>query len=75
MKVKFKLFSTSSSWGKPAKQFAELEDQVNAWLADHPGIKIERAHMLSQPTFGWGLLAVAVWYDQPQATRGSEPAP
>lgn len=71
MRLKFKVFSSSSGWGKPATQFEELEEQVNSWLADHTDVSLDQAHMLSQPTFGWGQLAVAVWYRQPQSTRGS----
>lgn len=62
MKRKVKMLSSSTGWGKPAKQFAELEEAVNHWLAVHPDISVEDTHLLSQPTFGWGQLAVAVWY-------------
>jgi hypothetical protein len=56
--MKVKLFTTSK------KHFETLEANVNAWLADHPGVEIKYAHRLSQPTFGWGHLAVAVWYTE-----------
>ncbi len=62
MKRKVKMLSSSTGWGKPAKQFTELEEAVNHWLASHPDISVEDTHLLSQPTFGWGQLAVAVWY-------------
>ncbi len=61
--MKVKLFTSGTSWGKPANQFASLEEAVNAWLDAHPGITINQAHQLSQPTFGWGQLAIAFWYE------------
>lgn len=63
MKQRVKLLSTAAGWGS-AKQIAELEGLINEWLESHPDISIERTHMLSQPTFGWGQLGVAVWYRQ-----------
>lgn len=71
MKQKVKMLSSSTGWGKPAKQFSELEDAVNSWLDRHPDISIERTHLLSQPTFGWGQLAVAVWYRERSNGRSS----
>lgn len=67
--MKFKLFSISSSWGFKSQsvQVAELEQQVNAWLEQHPDIEIEGAHRVSHPTFGWSQLALALWYRE--ATR------
>lgn len=56
--MKVKLFTASK------KHFENLEASVNEWLADHPGVEIESVHRLSQPTFGWGHLAVAVWYSE-----------
>ena len=61
---RIKLFTTSSSWGKPASQFSELENTINAWLSANPGAVIDRAHQLSQPSFGWGQLSIAVWYHE-----------
>jgi hypothetical protein len=60
--MKVKLFTTSSGWGKPVKQFDELEVTINAWLADHPEVVVEHVHRMSQPSFGWGQLGVAVWH-------------
>ena len=62
MKQKVKMLSSSSRWGKPAEQLADLEGEVNRWLEGHPDISVDRTHLLSQPTFGLGRLAVAVWY-------------
>lgn len=62
MKRKVKMLSSSTGWGKAANQFTALEDSVNQWLESHPDISVEDTHLLSQPTFGWGQLAVAVWY-------------
>lgn len=63
--MRVKLFTRGTSWGKTASQFDNLEADINAWLESHPDVVVERAHKLSQPTFGWGQLAVAVWYQEP----------
>lgn len=63
MKQRVKLVSTPTGWGS-SKQIAQLESQINDWLEGHPDISIDRTHMICQPTFGWGQLAVAVWYRQ-----------
>jgi len=57
--MKFKLFTVAKG-----KHFEVLEADVNNWLADHPNAQITLAHRLSQPGFGWGHLAVAVWYTE-----------
>ncbi len=57
--MRLKLFTVGKG-----KHFELLEAMVNEWLAEHPGIQIQYAHRLSQPTFGWGHLAVAVWYTE-----------
>jgi hypothetical protein len=64
--MKVKLFTRGGGWGKAATQFEKLEADVNSWLEEHPGIVITEVHRMSQPTFGWGQLAVAVWYEEPQ---------
>jgi hypothetical protein len=46
------MLSSSTGWGKPTKQFAELEDSVNSWLEDHPDISVEETHLLSQGVGG-----------------------
>ncbi|MEN8114540.1 MAG: hypothetical protein ABFS21_09140 [Actinomycetota bacterium] len=56
--MKVKMFTVKS------KHFEALEADVNAWLVDHPNIVIEHVHRLSQPGFGWGHLAVAIWYTE-----------
>ena len=67
--MKVKLFVRGSGWGKPITQFQDLETDVNSWLDERPNIVVEHAHRLSQPAFGWGQLAVAVWYTEPNAER------
>ena len=63
--MRVKLFTNKSGWkGGAQLQFDGLEDQINDWLATHPEVSITQTHMLSQPTFGWGQLAVAVWYNE-----------
>ena len=54
--MKLKLFTTTK------KHFETLEADVNDWLRDHPGVEIKHVHRMSQPTFGWGHLAMAIWY-------------
>ena len=49
-------------WARPAEQFAALESEINAWLEAHPDIEVEHTDSISQPTFGWGQLALAIWY-------------
>lgn len=67
--MRVKLFSSGSSWGKPEKQFAALESSINEWLEGHPDIDVAHSHRLSQPTFGWGQLAVAIWYSEAEVQR------
>jgi hypothetical protein len=63
--MRVKLFTNKSGWkGGAQLQFDALEDQINQWLATHPEVSVAQTHMLSQPTFGWGQLAVAVWYNE-----------
>jgi hypothetical protein len=64
--MKVKLFTTSSGWGKPINQFEELESNINGWLSEHPNAVVENAHRMSQPSFGWGQLGLAVWYSEPK---------
>ena len=59
-----KLIASGTSWGKPATQLETLEKKINDWLTEHPTITVEYTHRLSQPSFGWGQLAVAVWYSE-----------
>jgi len=60
--VKPKLFSLQAWNRKP--RLESLEADVNAWLADHPDIVIERTNDLSQPSAVWSHLALAVWYSE-----------
>ncbi len=66
--MQVKLFVQSTGKGKPADRFGALESQINRWLNDHPNVTVEHTHRLSQPTFGWGQLALAVWYANPNST-------
>ena len=67
-RMRVKMFVRGSSWGKkPATQFGGLEADVNTWLEANPNIVVEHAYQLSQPSFGWGQLAVAVWYSEADA--------
>jgi len=70
--MKVKLFTRGTSWGKTASQFDNLEADINGWLGANPNVVVERAHKLSQPTFGWGQLAIAVWYHEAEADLNSD---
>lgn len=63
--MKVKIFNRGSWKGKPVDRFNDLEVMINTWLAEHPDVAVEHVHRLSQPTFGWGELAIAVWYSEP----------
>lgn len=60
--MKLKLFTAQSGNRKP--KFDDLESEVNAWLAEHPGIVVEHTNFLTQPNLQWSHLALAVWYSE-----------
>ncbi len=60
--MKLKLFVMPAGNRKPS--FETLEADVNAWLAENPGIVIEHTNDISQPNAGWSHLALAVWYSE-----------
>lgn len=60
--MKLKVFSVQTGNRKP--RFAALEDEVNAWLADHPQVVVSHTNDLSHPNVAWSHLSVAVWYDE-----------
>jgi len=60
--MKLKLFSSKAGNRKPS--FDALENEVNAWLDEHPSITIENTHELSQPNLSWSHLTLAVWYTE-----------
>lgn len=49
---------------KKGDHFERLEVQVNEWLAEHPSINVRHVHRMSQPGFGWGHLAIGIWYSE-----------
>lgn len=57
--MRLKLFTV-----KKGDHFSKLEAKVNEWLADHPTITVRHVHRMSQPTFGWGHLAIGLWYSE-----------
>ena len=68
--MKVKLFGKDrSAFGRWGRFLAELEDEVNAWLAAHPGIKIVH---IAQSSNGGSLdtskVFLSVWYEE-----GAEP--
>jgi hypothetical protein len=63
--LKVKLFvkdrSVFSRWGR---FLSELEDEVNAWLAAHPGIKIVHITQSSNGgSFDTSKVFLSVWYE------------
>lgn len=60
--MKLKLFSVQPGNRKP--DFDGLEDDVNAWLADHPNVVIDHTNALTQPSAAWSHLTLAVWYSE-----------
>lgn len=65
--MRVKLFTRGHEIRKAVPRFESLEADINAWLTDHPEVVVENAHRVSQPTFGWGHLAIAVWYSESKA--------
>ncbi len=57
--MKVKLFGEAGS-----KKVLQLEDQVNAWLIEHPQLKI---HEIKQSATGGSLhdtkLYISIWYE------------
>lgn len=60
--MKLKIFSVRS--GNRKTGFAALEDDVNEWLAEHPGIVVSHTNDLSQPNVVTSHLSLAVWYSE-----------
>ncbi len=60
--MRVKLFTRGKGLD-PHKRFEDLEQDINSWLAEHPEARVAFAHRLSQPTFGWGELGLALWYE------------
>lgn len=58
--MKMKIFSVKSGNRKP--EFATLEVDVNAWLAEYPDVVIEHTSDLSHPSAAWSHLTLVVWY-------------
>jgi hypothetical protein len=70
--VKVKLFGKDrSAFGRWGRFLSELEDQVNAWLAAHPGIKIVHVTQSSNGgSFDTSKVFLSVWYEE-----SAEPTP
>ena len=42
-----------------------LEEEINAWLGDHPGVKVvEIKQSASDSSFGQPLWLISVWYEE-----------
>jgi len=64
-----KVFAFSQARALPADHAQALEDQINAWLAEHPGIRVvEVKQSTSGGSYGPSLWLVSVWYEE-----GTEP--
>ena len=74
--MKMKLFLKDKSvfrrWGRFV---SELEDEVNAWLAAHPGIRVMH---VTQSSNGGSLdtskVVISIWYEE-AAESGAGPGP
>jgi len=63
--MKVKLFWKSSPVGIGNKNAGALEDEINAWLSEHPRIKIVDVRQSSSGgSFGPSLWFVSVWYEE-----------
>ena len=62
--MKMKTFVVKSGNSVKKTGLAELEANVNEWLADHPDITIEHICDIGQPNLGWNHTALAVWYSE-----------
>ncbi|MDH3682323.1 MAG: hypothetical protein OEV40_20505 [Acidimicrobiia bacterium] len=65
MRVKTFAVGVSSWRNNATAQIRDLENQINRWLEANPNLVVGHANRLSQPIIGWGELAVAVWYSEP----------
>jgi hypothetical protein len=63
-RMKMKTFIVKSGNSKKRTGMAELEANVNEWLADHPNIVIDHTHNLAQPNLAWSHTALAIWYTE-----------
>jgi hypothetical protein len=64
--VKVKLFvQDRSPFGRWSRFLAALEEQVNAWLAANPGIKIVHITQSSNGgSFDTSKVFISVWYEE-----------
>ena len=75
--VKVKLFVRDKSMFVGWRRYLEaLEDEVNAWLADHPGIRIAHITQSSNGgSFDTSKVFLSVWYDDGPAAEFFPTAP
>jgi hypothetical protein len=63
--MKMKLFLKKESAFRRWERFvSELEDEVNAWLAAHPGIRVVHVTQSSNGgSFDTSKVVISVWYE------------
>jgi hypothetical protein len=52
----------------PADHAQALEDQINEWLAEHPGIRVVEVKQSASGESGLSLWLISIWYEE-----GTEP--
>jgi len=64
--MKMKLFLKDKSVFRGWDRFVqELEDEVNAWLAEHPGVRIVHITQSSNGgSFDTSKVMMSVWYEE-----------
>ena len=63
--MKVKLFLKTSQLGIGNKHAGAFEEEINAWLSEHPRIKIVDVRQSSSGgSFGPSLWFVSVWYEE-----------
>lgn len=62
--MKVKMFTRKQSFWKAALETAPLEEEVNAWLAAHPGIRVvEVKHDVSGSVWTYTQLTISIYYE------------
>lgn len=64
VRMKLRIFIVKSGNSVKRSGLAELEANVNEWLADQSSIVIEHTNYMGHPNIGWGHTAMALWYSE-----------
>ena len=72
--MKVKLFWKNAPVGHGEKNAHTFEEEINAWLGEHPRIKIVDVRQSSSGgSFGSSLWFVSVWYEEGAAEPAAAP--